>query len=103
MEEPYLIKYLKKVHDSSECFSAFEITYVPREQKSGANILSKLANTKVSCHNRTFDQEALYGLNIEAKGTNTLEISRTTSWMMPIIHYLLLHKLSSDEMEVEKI
>lgn len=57
--EPQLIKYLHKVQDLSTYFESFEVKYVPREQNSWANLLSKLSNTKTTWYNQTVIQQSL--------------------------------------------
>lgn len=42
----FLIKYFKKVCELSKRFKTCEITYVPKDQNSRANLFSKLTNTK---------------------------------------------------------
>lgn len=74
-----------------------------REQKYRVDFLSMLASTKRLGHNCTILKETSVALNIEEKKTNNLEVVMTTSWMAPIICYLLLNKLPSDELEVKKI
>lgn len=54
----------KKGTELSECFKAFDITYVPIEQNSRDDLLSKLASTKISSYNRNVIQETIDALSI---------------------------------------
>ncbi|WJX52573.1 hypothetical protein P8452_38672 [Trifolium repens] len=58
-KDPQLTKYLEKVKALKEQFNTFELIYVPREQNSRADLLSKLASTKKPGNNRTVIQETI--------------------------------------------
>lgn len=93
MKEPQLIKYLNKVHDLSEHFKTFEIMHVPREYNFHVKHLSKLDSSKKPGFNHISIQETLVILSIEEGEAKSIDISLTSSWMTPIIHYLHSGKL----------
>jgi ribonuclease HI len=52
-KDPQLMKYLERVNKLKDQFNTFELIFVPREQNSRADMLSKLASTKKPENNRT--------------------------------------------------
>jgi ribonuclease HI len=52
-KDPQLMKYLERVNKLKDQFNTFELIFVPREQNSRADLLSKLASTKKPGNNRT--------------------------------------------------
>lgn len=58
-QDTHLIKYLTKVQELAKKFKFFKAIYVPREQKSRADLLAKLATTKKPGNNITVIQEVI--------------------------------------------
>lgn len=102
-KEPQLIKYLQKVWTLSSCFTSFEIEHVPHERKFIAELLSKLATSKIVDFNRTVIQETLVSSTIDVDEVNSLEVVLESSWMSPILCYLHLDEILLDEGEARKI
>lgn len=75
VNEPQLLKYLKKVYDFFECFKTFEIMHVPREHSFMENMFSKLANSKKIGLNCTIIQETISIPDIEVGEENILDIT----------------------------
>ena len=76
--------------------------YIPREQKSRADLLSKLASTKVVLHNRLIIQEVIDELSIS--GTNPLDVCSTKQeqgWQQSIMEYLTTRKLPTGGKEAK--
>lgn len=103
MNEPLQIKYFKKVYELSNRFKAFDMTYVPRELNSRANLLSKLSSTKRSSYNQPVIQETLFIPSIKVDKSNALEVSQTNNLMTPIIRYPLSNDIPSNELEAKNI
>ncbi|XP_061339765.1 uncharacterized protein LOC133286378 [Gastrolobium bilobum] len=57
--EVLMAKYLDKVRLLLVDFESFEIEHIPREKNARADILSKLASTKVSRNNRSVIQQSV--------------------------------------------
>lgn len=79
MNEPHLIRYMKKVHDLSERFKTFETKHMPREQNFRAYMLSKLSSPKKTGFNHIIIQERLVIHNIEVREINIINIIVTSS------------------------
>jgi ribonuclease HI len=66
-------KYLSMVKKKIGNFDSVEISHIPREQNTRADILSKLASTRVSGTNHSFAQETLekpsYGMDVVVVAT----------------------------------
>jgi hypothetical protein len=56
-------------------FETVEVTHVPREQNTRADILSKLASTRTANGNKTVIQEVLSEPSIQDRGTLPQEIN----------------------------
>jgi ribonuclease HI len=81
-KDPQLMKYLGKVNKLRDQFNTFELIFVPREQNSRADLLSKLASTKKPGNNRTVIQEV-----ISRPSTEVAEIAMVVEeedWRGPI-------------------
>lgn len=91
------------VHNLSSCFLSLEVEHISREQNFSADLLSKLATSKVARFNRIVIHETLASPSIKGEETYSWELISESSWMSPILHYLQLGKLSSDEGEDRKI
>lgn len=77
--------------------------YVPKEQNSRENLLSKLPSLKKMGYNFTVILETLDVPSIDACDTNTIEFTHTTGWMMPVIYYLQSNELPEEEFDVRRI
>jgi hypothetical protein len=72
-------------------FETVEVTHVPREQNTRADILSKLVSTRTANGNKTIIQEALSEPSIQDRGTLPLEINviiGMEDWRGPISRYI---------------
>lgn len=78
------------------------MTYVPRDQNSRADILTKLASTKNHGHNRTVIQETLEVTRTNAIMVRAIE-NNIEGWITPIKSYHLKGELPEDESEARKI
>jgi ribonuclease HI len=85
-KDPQLIKYLEKVQGLAAQFEHFELIYVPREQNSRADLLSKLASTKKPGNNRTVIQETI--AKPTAETVEILMVVEGSDWRYPLIRYL---------------
>jgi ribonuclease HI len=85
-KDPQLIKYLEKVQGLAAQFEHFELIYVPREQNSRADLLSKLASTKKPGNNRTVIQETI--AKPSAETVEILMVVKGSDWRYPLIRYL---------------
>lgn len=77
----------------------FEVIYVPREQNSRADILSKLTSTKKPSHNRMLIQETLVTPSIEVEEKNIIEVAQSPGWMVPMIRYLTIKRTTLRRVE----
>nr|XP_025635711.1 uncharacterized protein LOC112729776 [Arachis hypogaea] len=89
-----LQKYLARVRKLSEEFDEVMVHHVPRERNTRADLLSKLASTRLGTGNRSLIQ----GLIKEP--TVTLHVAQATdppSWMNPIMDFLEKGVLPEDD------
>ncbi|XP_015933177.1 uncharacterized protein LOC107459461 [Arachis duranensis] len=93
-----LHKYLEKVKDLSQKFEEVMIHHVPRERNTRADLLSKLASTKLGEGNRSLIQGMM------REPTVTLHLSRLgLSWLDPITSFLENGKLLDDKKDATKL
>nr|XP_025608164.1 uncharacterized protein LOC112701641 [Arachis hypogaea] len=93
-----LHKYLEKVKDLSQKFEEVTIHHVPRERNTRADLLSKLASTKLGEGNRSLIQGMM------REPTVTLHLSRLgLSWLDPITSFLENGKLPDDKKDATKL
>jgi ribonuclease HI len=85
-KDPQLMKYLERVNKLKGQFNTFELIFVPREQNSRADLLSKLASTKKPGNNRTMIQEVISKPSTE--DTEIMMIVEEEDWGGPITKYL---------------
>ena len=82
-------------------FDRAEITHVPREQNTRADILSKLASTKKKGKNKSVIQESLSRPSIERSMTLLAvnAIGDNSCWMTPVFNFLTKGELPLDQRE----
>jgi ribonuclease HI len=100
-KDPQLMKYLGKVNKLRDQFNTFEQIFVPREQNSRADLLSKLASTKKPGNNRTVIQEV-----ISRPSTEVAEVAMVVEeedWRGPITQYLQNETLPQEKDEANKL
>jgi ribonuclease HI len=85
-KDPQLMKYLERVNKLKGQFNTFELIFVPREQNSRADLLSKLASTKKPGNNRTMIHEVISKPSTE--DTEIMMIVEEEDWGGPITKYL---------------
>ncbi|PNY13500.1 gag-pol polyprotein [Trifolium pratense] len=100
-KDPQIIKYLEGVQRLAKCFNSFELIYVPREQNTRADLLSKLASTKKPRGHRTFIQETIATPSIDVE--QIMMVVEEEDWRTPIIRFLLKDELPKDKGEAVKI
>ncbi|XP_057723657.1 uncharacterized protein LOC130939581 [Arachis stenosperma] len=87
-----LQKYLEKVRELSKQFEEVTIQHVPRERNTRADLLSKLASTKLGVGNRSLIQ------GMVKKPAVALHLTKLGPyWLDPIIDFLENGKLPDDE------
>ena len=96
-----LIKYLNLVREHMKKFDRAEITHVPREQNTHADILLKLASTKKKGRNKSIIQESLSHPSIEKSMTlpEVNAIGDNSCWMTPVFNFLTNGELPLDRRE----
>jgi ribonuclease HI len=80
-------KYVQLVLEKMKEFETVEVTHVPREQNSRADIPSKLASTRTAIRNETIIQEVLSKPSIQKTGAQPQEINSIIGmedWRRPI-------------------
>ncbi|GAU29790.1 hypothetical protein TSUD_293580 [Trifolium subterraneum] len=99
------VQELKAQSDSqlemAKYFTTFELTYVPREQNAGADLLAKLASTKKPGNHRIVIQETL-----KSPSVNELVVGMVVEeedWRGPIIRFLQRDILPREKDEATKI
>jgi ribonuclease HI len=75
VKEDHLQKYVQLVLEKIKDFENVEVTHVPHEQNTRADILSKLASTRAANGNKTVIQEVLSEPSIQDRGTLPKEIN----------------------------
>ena len=97
-----LQKYLAKVKDLMGKVDISEVRHVPRAENIRADILSKLANTKMGGSNKSLIQEVLKTPSI-ADPVLVVAMNKNLNWMTPIVRYLLNGALLSDPVEAKRL
>jgi len=64
VREEHLQQYVQLVLEKMKEFETVEVTHVPCEQNTRADILSKLASTRTANENKTVIQEVLNEPNV---------------------------------------
>ncbi|XP_015944950.1 uncharacterized protein LOC107470092 [Arachis duranensis] len=97
-KDSLLQKYLEKVKDLSRKFEEVTIHHVPRERNTRADLLSKLASTKLGEGNRSLIQGMM------KESAITLHLSKLNpSWLDPITDFLEDGKLPGNEKDAKKL
>lgn len=78
-----MLKYLQHALQLGNNFKKFEVTHIPREENTRANMLARLANTKGQRLNKMVIQETLEAPIIEVEKVMVLE--NVKGCMTPII------------------
>jgi hypothetical protein len=87
-------------------FEVVEVTHVPREQNTRADILSKLASTRTANGNKTVIQEVLGEPSIQDRGTLLQEINsiiEMEDWRGPIARYIENGELPANPQEKTRL
>ena len=104
--EEHLQQYVQLVLEKMKEFEAVEVTNVPREQNTRADILSKLAGKQTANGNKTVIQEVLNEPGIQRQKPQPLEvntISGIEDGRGPITCYITSGELPSDPSEKTKL
>ena len=96
-----MVKYLQKAKDLISTFRHFEISYIPRTKNARANALSQLATTSSNLLDRTIIKY-LEQPSID-KVEKVLQINNESSWMDPIIKYLINGTLPDSPLEAKRL
>jgi len=75
VREEHLQEYVQLVLEKMKEFETIEVTHVPREQNTQADILSKLASTRTASGNKTVIQEVLSEPSIQRRKTQLHEVN----------------------------
>jgi ribonuclease HI len=91
VKEDHLQKYVQLVLKKMKEFEAVEVTHVPREQNTRADILSKLASTEPSIQNK------------ETRPQEVNSIIGMEDWRRPISRYIESGELPSNPQEKTRL
>jgi len=75
VREEHLQQYIQLVLEKMKEFETVEVTHVPREQNTRADILSKLASTQTVNGNKIVIQEVLNEPSVQRQKTQSLDIN----------------------------
>ena len=106
VREEHLQEYVQLVLEKMKEFETVEVTHVPREQNTRADILSKLASTRTANGNKIVIQEVLTEPSIRKQKDQTHEVNAITEiedWRGPITRYITSGELPSDPNERMKL
>lgn len=104
MKDALLQKYLATVKERIGNFDSVEIPLIPREENTRADVLSKLASTRVSRINHSFLQKALEKPSYRTSATTIAVVEPAPrTWMIPIKEYIEEGKLPDDPMEAKTV
>ena len=106
VREEHLQQYVQLVLEKMKEFKIVEVTHVPREQNTRADILSKLASIRSVNGNKTVIQQVLNEPSIQRKKSQGLDINVVIGredWREPITRYICSGELSSDPSERTKL
>ena len=95
-------KYLAKVKDLLNKLDVTKVRHVPKEENVRADILSKLANTKLEGNNKSLIQETQKAPSITKKTVLTLVIEEFLSWSTLIIQYFKDKTLLDDPVKAKR-
>ncbi|XP_024032036.1 uncharacterized protein LOC112094694 [Morus notabilis] len=94
--------YLKKVKETLEKLSAYDIQQVPRVENSNADALARLATSKDAELLRLVPVEVLKAPSTKGK-PEVLSLSHQPSWKDPIVKYLLDSGLPEDKQHAKRL
>jgi len=106
VREEHLQEYVQLVLEKIKGFETVEVTHVPREQNTRADILSKLARTQIANGNKTVIQEVLNEPSIQRQKIQLHEINAIIGmedWRGPISRYITSGELPSEPHERTKL
>ena len=98
-----MILYLKKVRELLKKFVQVQVRHVPRTENSQADALAKLAAVSQEDLDRRVPIEHLMEPSVNVNKDEVLPIMTVSSWMDPILDYLLNDTLLSDSKEASKL
>jgi hypothetical protein len=87
-------------------FETIEVTHVPREQNTRADILSKLASTRTASGTKTVIQEVLDEPGVHRRDVQVHEVNSIIGmedWRGPISRYIENGELTSDPHEKTRL
>jgi len=99
VRKEHLQQYVQLVLEKMKEFKAVEVTHVPREHNTRANILSKLASTRTANGNKTVIQEVLNKPSVQRQKSQPSDVNPIIGmedWRGPITRYLNSGELPSD-------
>jgi ribonuclease HI len=102
VKEYRLQKYVQFVLEKMKEFKAVEVTHVPREQNTRADVLSKVVSTRTANGNKTIIQEVLGEPSIQDRGALPQDINSIIGmedWRGPISRYIENGELPANPQE----
>jgi len=102
VKEEHLQQYVQLVLEKMKEFETVEVTHIPREQNTRADILSKLTSTRTASGNKTVIQEVLNKPSVQRQKAQLHEIKSIIGmedWRGPISRYIANRELPSDPHE----
>ena len=102
VREEHLQQFVQLVIEKMKEFETIEVTHVPREQNTRADILSKLASTRTATRNKTVIQEVLNEPSVQRQKAKLHEINSIIGmedWRGPITRYITSGEFPSDPQE----
>ena len=106
VREEHLQQYVQLVLEKMKEFKTVEVTYVPCEQNTRVDILSKLASTRTANGNKIVIQEFLNERNVQKQNSQRLDVNAIIGmedWRAPIARYIHSGELPSYPSERTKL
>jgi len=106
VREEHLQQYVQLVLEKMKEFEAVEVTHVPREHNTRADILSKLASTRTTNGNKTVIQEVLNEPSVQRQNPQPHDVNSIIGredWKAPITRYICSGELPSNPFERTKL
>jgi len=106
VREEHLQQYVQLVLEKMKEFETVEVTHVPREQNTRADILSKLASTRTANGNITVIQEVLNKPSVQRQKSQPPDVNAIIGmeeWRAPITRYIRSGELPSLPSERTKL
>ncbi|XP_061351982.1 uncharacterized protein LOC133296954 [Gastrolobium bilobum] len=94
---PLLTKHLEDAKQIMTNFEKVEVSHIPRNENSRADILSKLASTKRWGNYRTVIEQSI------SEPTCIMQITQVSDWRYPIIEYIEKRILPAEKEEAKKL